>query len=71
MTFQTEYYPTIEEVREQIRNCEGRHTQQIAYSSFHDCLTQICWGCKVIRSNINLIEKEKKNELPRTNRKNC
>jgi hypothetical protein len=41
MTFQTEYLSTMEEVREHIRNCEGRHTQQVCYSTFHDCLTQV------------------------------
>ena len=42
---------TMEEVRKHIQECEGQHTQQVAYSSFHDCLTQICWGCKKVRSN--------------------
>jgi hypothetical protein len=40
-----------EEVRTQIQICEGRHSQQVAYSSFHDCLTQVCFGCKKIRTS--------------------
>ena len=32
--------------------CEGRHIQQAIYSTFHDALTQICFGCKRVRSNI-------------------
>ena len=52
MTFTYEYYKTQEEVREQIQLCEGSHMQQCAYSTFHDALTQICYGCKKIRSNI-------------------
>lgn len=52
--FEYEYLPTMELVREQIKGCESRHTQQIAYSSFHDCLTQICFGCRKIRTNKRL-----------------
>ena len=47
-----EIYSTQEEVRGHIQECEGKHMQQVAYSSFHDALTQICYGCKKIRSNI-------------------
>ena len=47
-----EYLKTQEEVREHIRDCEVSHTQQVAYSTFHDALTQICYGCMKIRSNI-------------------
>lgn len=39
-------------VREYIKECEGQHMQQVAFSTFHDCITQICYGCKKIRSNI-------------------
>ena len=52
LTFEYEYLETQEEVRKQIQKCEGHHSQQIAYSSFHDCLTQICFGCRKIRSNL-------------------
>jgi hypothetical protein len=47
-----ESYDTQEEVREHIQACEGKHMQQVAYSSYHDALTQVCYGCKKIRSNI-------------------
>jgi hypothetical protein len=50
-----EYLDTQEQVREHIRNCEGRHSQQVAYSTFHDALTQICFGCKKVRSNLRRI----------------
>ncbi len=36
---------------------EGKHEQQVVYSTFHDALTQICYGCKKIRSNHNFEEK--------------
>lgn len=40
------------EVRRHIQNCEGRHTQQAVYSTFHDALTQVCYGCMKVRSTI-------------------
>lgn len=54
ITFEYEYIPTQEEVRKHIIECEGKHMQQVAYSTFHDALTQICFGCRRIRSNIKL-----------------
>jgi len=50
--FEFEHCKTQEEVRKHIQECEGKHIQQIAYSSFHDCLTQICFGCRKIRSSL-------------------
>jgi len=40
------------EVKRFIKLCEGKHIQQIAYSSYHDALTQICFNCKVIRTSL-------------------
>ncbi len=54
MSFEYEYIPTIQEVIEHIRACEGRHTQQCVYSTFHDGLTQICFGCMKIRTTIKI-----------------
>jgi len=53
-SFEYEHLETQAEVRTQIKKCEGRHSQQVAYSTFHDALTQICFGCKKIRSNIKI-----------------
>lgn len=50
--FELENFETMEEVRKHIQNCEGKHVQQVAYSTFHDALTQICFVCKKIRTNI-------------------
>ena len=50
--FEYEYLATQEEVRKHIQSCEGHHTQQAIYSTFHDALTQVCFGCKRIRSTI-------------------
>ena len=54
MDFQFEHYKTHKEVIDKIQECEGRHSQQVAYSSFHNCLTQVCFGCRKIRSNISI-----------------
>jgi len=51
-TFELEHLASMEEVRKHIQACEGHHTQQAIYSTFHDCLTQICYGCQKIRSSI-------------------
>ncbi len=58
LTFKYEYVPTPEEVRQHIQECEGAHMQQVVYSTFHDALTQICYGCEVIRSNIIKVSEE-------------
>ena len=50
--FEYEYVEKMEEVRKHIQECEDRHTQQAIYSTFHDALTQVCFGCKTVRSTI-------------------
>ena len=50
--FDYEYYESMEEIRQYAQQCEGKHSQQVAYSTFHDALTQICFGCKKIRSSL-------------------
>ena len=52
LTLTYEHVPRQEDVREHIRACEGTHTQQAIYSTFHDALTQVCFGCKAVRSTI-------------------
>ncbi|KKN18617.1 hypothetical protein LCGC14_0953720 [marine sediment metagenome] len=40
-------------VRENIQDCQKRkHIQQVAFSTYHDCLTQICFTCKMIRTEL-------------------
>ncbi len=41
-----------EDVKKYIKNCEGKHIQQVAYSSYHDALTQVCFGCQRIRTSL-------------------
>ena len=43
------YYKTLFNFSQE---CEGKHTQQAIYSTFHDALTQVCFGCKKIRSTL-------------------
>ena len=52
MIFNYEHKETQEEVRKCIQECEGRHKQQAIYSTFHDGLTQVCFGCKKIISTL-------------------
>lgn len=54
ITFIYEHYSTQEEIRKHVQKCQGKHIHQVAYSTFHDAITQVCFGCKVIRSNIKL-----------------
>jgi len=52
MNFSYQYVPEVADLVKQIADCEGRHTQQAMYSTFHGALTQICFGCLKIRSTI-------------------
>ena len=52
MKLEFEQLQSQEEVRKHIKECEGKHIQQVVYSTYHDALTQICYGCKKIRSNL-------------------
>lgn len=56
--FDYEYIEKQENVRKQIQSCEGKHTQQAIYSTFHDALTQVCYGCKKVRSTIYMSLKD-------------
>jgi len=58
MKLEFEHFATQGQVRHQIQRCEGKHKQQIVYSSYHDALTQICYGCKKVRSNYNFDEEK-------------
>jgi len=49
-----EKYKKQEDVKKHIKNCEGKHIQQVAYSSYHDALTQVCFGCNKVRTNLKI-----------------
>ena len=59
MILNTVYVETHQEIREHIQHCEGTHIQQVVYSTYHDALTQVCYGCKKIRTNLKEQEVKK------------
>ncbi len=52
MKFDYEFVGMLGDLREQIQKCEGNHIQQVIYSTYHDGMTQVCFGCKRVRSTI-------------------
>jgi hypothetical protein len=52
LTFQYDLLADLAAVREQVKACEGRHVQQVAYSSFMNALTQVCFTCQRVRSTV-------------------
>lgn len=50
--FEYVYVKSKDELMKQIDACEGKHTQQAIYSTFHSGLTQVCFGCRKVRSTI-------------------
>jgi hypothetical protein len=54
MEFKYEYISSMEELRKIIKSEEGTCTQQVAFSTFHNALTQINFTKRIIRSNIQL-----------------
>lgn len=49
-----EKYKDQEDIKRNIKTCEGKHVQQVAYSSYHDALTQVCFGCNKVRTNLKM-----------------
>jgi len=39
-------------VEQHIEGCEGKHVQQVIYSTYHKALTQVCFGCNKIRTSL-------------------
>ena len=54
IVFDYEYFDNYEDLRKQIRECQGKHIHQVVYSTFHDAITQVCFTCMKIRSNIQV-----------------
>ena len=51
--FDLRSYDTVDDVRLYISTCQkANHTQQVAYSTYHDSITQICFTCGLVRTNI-------------------
>jgi len=61
MKFEVETDLDIEDIIREVSDCEGNHIQQVVFSTYHKALTQICFGCKKIRTMLSeedLREKE-------------
>lgn len=56
IVFEFEQLDSIDEVLKQIQKDEGHCSQQIAYSSFHNTLTQVNLTEQKIRSNFRLFK---------------
>ena len=59
-------YEKQEYIQGCIKTCESKHhLQQVAFSTFHNCLTQVCFTCNVCRTSLPELEqtKIKKNQL--------
>ena len=57
MKLEFEFVPLVDDLRHQIHQCENaapRHVQQVIYSTYHDGMTQVCFGCMKVRSTINM-----------------
>ena len=63
-TFEYELMPNLNTVIMHTKKCEGKHVQQVVYSTYHSGLTQICFGCKKIRTTIEIEDQNcKEDEL--------
>lgn len=51
--FEYDYFDDIKDLMIQIKDCEGKHIQQVSFSTYHKALTQVCFGCKKVRTMIN------------------
>ena len=48
------YFFSLYEIRNKIKQCQKEnHIQQVAFSIYHDCFTQICFNCKTVRTSID------------------
>jgi len=56
MKFNFEYIKGFKNMLKKIKECEGKHKQQVAFSSYHSSLTQVCFSCKKVRSNLEAEE---------------
>jgi len=52
LLFTVVYLDDILFLQELIANCEGKHVQQVSYSTYHKALTQLCFGCQKIRTTM-------------------
>ncbi len=61
MKFEYRHGNSVKILRNVIRDCQEKgHIQQVAYSTYHDGLTQVCFTCQMVRSNIIVEEENEK-----------
>lgn len=60
------------DVRAEVRDCQfNKHIQQVAYSTYHDALTQICFTCNKVRTSINPDDLKQPSKSEKIICKNC
>jgi hypothetical protein len=53
MGFDLLFFDDLDILRNRICGCQRRGcVQQVVFSTFHDCLTQICFNCEKIRTTM-------------------
>ena len=49
--WECEYFEEIDEILEKIEICQKNdHVQQVAYSTFEQAFTQVCFNCQKVRT---------------------
>lgn len=54
MKLEYDYFDNIKDLLIQIKDCEGKHRQQVSFSTYHSALTQVCFDCKKVRSMLKI-----------------
>ena len=50
-------YDNDDYIRGCIQTCQKKkHIQQVAFSTYHNALTQVCFTCEAVRTSINYNE---------------
>ena len=66
MSFRLYYFGSEVGLRDIIRSCQkDNHVQQVAYSTYHDCLTHICFTCKQINTSMKYKDTEVAGDKPK------
>lgn len=53
---------TMQDMLAQIKYCEGKHIQQVVFSTYHKALTQVCFGCGKVRTMLSEEDTKEKEE---------
>lgn len=57
LKFMVYLYPVIYDLLAQIMTCQmAKHIQQVAFSTYHNAFTQICFTCKTLRSTMKEVD---------------